>query len=47
MADTSSVWQIHADSLRAFLMRRVERDAVEDLLQDVFVKVHEKLNGLP
>jgi len=46
MADTSSVWQTHADSLRAFLMRRVERDAVEDLLQDVFVKVHEKLNGL-
>ncbi len=46
MTDTTAIWFAYADVLRGFLRSRVEEDVVDDLLQDVFVKVHEKRGGL-
>jgi RNA polymerase sigma-70 factor (ECF subfamily) len=46
MIDTSTVWDQHADALRGFLASRVAQDDVEDLLQEAFVRIHAKLEGL-
>ena len=46
MIDTSTVWDQHADALRGFLASRVAQDDVDDLLQEAFVRIHAKLEGL-
>ena len=46
-ASTQQVWERFSDELKGFLARRVgDADAVEDLLQDVFVRVHTGLDEL-
>jgi RNA polymerase sigma-70 factor (ECF subfamily) len=37
---TDALWHALSDDLRAFLGRRVPEQAVDDLLQDVFLRVH-------
>jgi len=42
-AKTEAVWREFHERLRAFVSRRVKRPAdVEDILQDVFVRIHRK-----
>jgi RNA polymerase sigma-70 factor (ECF subfamily) len=38
--DTAAIWDALAADLRAWLRRRVGAEAAEDLLQEVFVRVH-------
>jgi ubiquinone/menaquinone biosynthesis C-methylase UbiE len=39
MSMTSDLWQAHKNRLRGYIARRVqESDAVDDILQDVFLK---------
>ena len=43
--DTEHIWDEFSGSLRTFIRRRVKDDNVaDDLLQDVFVKIHNKLH---
>lgn len=43
----TDIWQQVHEGLRAFIARRVESDAgIEDILQDVFVRVHRRLDQL-
>jgi RNA polymerase sigma-70 factor (ECF subfamily) len=45
--DIEALWKEYHASLRRFIQNRVsEESAVEDLLQDVFVKVHSKIDTL-
>ncbi len=47
MSPTSAVWEAFADRLRAFIARRVRGAAdVDDILQDVFAKIHAGLGTL-
>ncbi|GAA4444324.1 RNA polymerase sigma factor SigZ [Novipirellula rosea] len=47
MSDTQQVWDDFGTALRAFIRRRVNDDHVaDDLLQDVFVRIHDKLGSL-
>tara|TARA_R110002167_G_scaffold189432_1_gene391543 strand:+ start:241 stop:813 length:573 start_codon:yes stop_codon:yes gene_type:complete len=47
MSDTQQVWDDFGTALRAFIRRRVKDDHVaDDLLQDVFVRIHDKLGSL-
>lgn len=47
MKDTQQVWDELSQTLRSFIRRRVSDDHVaDDLLQDVFVKVHNKLGSI-
>lgn len=47
MSTTSEIWNEFSAPLREFIRRRVRDDHVaEDLLQDVFVRVHDKLGSL-
>ena len=42
-----SVWDQFSDRLRSFIRARVaDEDAVEDILQDVFVRIHAKVGTL-
>lgn len=44
---TETVWQQFGDRLRAFIARRVDvTEDVEDILQDVFVKIHGSMDTL-
>lgn len=44
---TEQAWTEFRDGLRGFLLRRVgDPDVADDLLQDVFIKVHTQLAGL-
>lgn len=43
---SEAVWRNHADALRGFLSRRIPPETVDDLLQDIFVKIHLKLPTL-
>lgn len=43
---SETLWNRYSDGLRAFLSTRVPPDAVDDLLQDIFVKIHLKLPTL-
>ena len=44
---TTRIWDAYADRLRRFLRKRVRSDdTVQDLLQDVFAKVHARLGDL-
>lgn len=45
MAPISTFWNEHKSRLRAYIARRVrEKDAVDDILQDVFLKAHSSLH---
>jgi RNA polymerase sigma-70 factor (ECF subfamily) len=45
--DTLEVWRKVQDRLRAFVARRVESEAeTDDILQEVFLRVHQRLDGL-
>ncbi len=44
--DTDHVWRAFGESLRAFLARRAPADRVDDLLQEVFLRIHRGLDGL-
>ncbi len=45
--NTESVWRSFSDELRPFIFRRVkDKDLANDILQDVFIKVHQKLDHL-
>lgn len=42
-----TLWQQFSARLRAFILRRVEDEAVaEDLLQEVFLRIHTRMGGL-
>jgi RNA polymerase sigma-70 factor (ECF subfamily) len=44
---TEEVWEEFSDRLRSFIRARVASDAdADDLLSDVFVKVHTRIDGL-
>lgn len=43
---TESAWQAFSDQLRNFIARRAPTDAVDDLLSEVFIKVHTKIDTL-
>jgi len=43
---TEAVWRDFGDRLHSFIARRVAPDAVDDLLSDVFVKVHARIDTL-
>jgi len=46
-ASTETVWAQFGERLRAFIAKRVKGEAdVEDVLQDVFAKIHAGLGGL-
>ncbi len=45
MNPVTELWRMHRSRLRDYVARRVrEREAVEDILQDVFIKVHTGLH---
>jgi RNA polymerase sigma-70 factor (ECF subfamily) len=45
--DTQAIWRQVHDRLRAFVMKRVANEAeVEDILQEVFLRMHRKLDSL-
>lgn len=47
MNETQQVWDEFSTALRQFIRRRVRDDHVaDDLLQDVFVRIHDKLGSL-
>ncbi len=47
VSETQQVWDEFSTALRAFIRRRVRDDHVaDDLLQDVFVRIHDKLDAL-
>jgi len=42
---TEDLWQLVHDGLRAFIAKRVnEQDHIDDILQDVFIRVHRQMN---
>jgi RNA polymerase sigma-70 factor (ECF subfamily) len=44
---TELIWQSFSDRMRAFIARRVNNEAdIEDILQDVFVRIHQRLGTL-
>ena len=46
MKRTEDIWNEYHDKLSAFLRGRVADDMVEDILQDVFVKIHSRIDSL-
>jgi RNA polymerase sigma-70 factor (ECF subfamily) len=47
VSETQQIWDEFSTALRAFIRRRVKDDHVaDDLLQDVFVRIHDKLDSL-
>lgn len=46
MKTTENIWTEYSEKLSAFLRTRVDNDAVEDILQDVFVKIHSRIDTL-
>ncbi len=46
-ASTATIWTQFSDRLRGFIAKRVREDSdIEDVLQDVFAKIHAGLGGL-
>jgi RNA polymerase sigma-70 factor (ECF subfamily) len=42
-----AIWEAFATKLRAFILKRVPHDAAaDDILQDVFVKIHSRIHSL-
>jgi len=47
MQPLAEIWEEHKTHLRGYVAKRVrERDAVDNILQDVFVKAHDNLHAL-
>ncbi len=47
VSETHQVWDEFSTALRAFIRRRVNDDHVaDDLLQNVFVRIHNKLDSV-
>jgi RNA polymerase sigma-70 factor (ECF subfamily) len=47
ISDTQQIWQEYGDRLRAFIGRRVTSTAdADDILQEVFLRVHQHAGGL-
>ena len=47
MTPTADFWQEHKTRLRSYIAKRVrERDAVDDILQEIFLKAHTSLHTL-
>lgn len=46
MKKTEDIWNEYHDKLSAFLRARVADDMAEDILQDVFVKIHSTIDSL-
>ena len=44
--DTASLYHAHGERLRRFLVGRVGEQVADDLLQEVFLKVHQHLHAL-
>lgn len=45
--DTSKIWLDFSGKIRAFIQKRIEdSDIVEDLLQEVFIKIHTNISSL-
>lgn len=42
---THQLWSQFADGLRAFIAARVPAEAVDDIQQDVFLRIHRSLSG--
>jgi len=43
---TENIWHEYQSRLAAFIRRKVGEDAVDDLLQDVFMKIHLRIGSL-
>ena len=44
---TKTIWEEFRDSLKGFISARVQnKDDAEDILQDVFFKIHKKIDTL-
>ena len=46
MTTTNIIWHEYHARLGAFIRSKVAEDVVDDLLQDVFIKIHEQINTL-
>jgi len=46
MKTTEHIWTEYHNKLSAFINSRVENDAVEDIMQNVFIKIHTRLHSL-
>lgn len=46
MKETETIWHEYHMKLAAFIRSRVAENVVDDLLQDVFVKIHTRLDSL-
>ncbi|MGB1259954.1 MAG: RNA polymerase sigma factor SigZ [Akkermansiaceae bacterium] len=46
MNHLDDIWHTHSKKLAAFIRSKVEPDAVDDLLQNVFLKAHQRLDSL-
>lgn len=47
MLSTETIWNNYSDDLRRFIFSKIkDNDITEDLLQDVFIKVHTKITSL-
>lgn len=46
MITTEAIWQAYQQRLRAFILQRLDRQQVDDLLQEVFIKIHQSIGKL-
>lgn len=47
MSSSAEFWQEHRSRLRVYIAKRVrERDVIDDILQDVFLKAHASLSSI-
>jgi len=46
MNTSEKIWQAYHQKLAAFISSKVAADAVEDLLQDIFLKIHRHISSL-
>jgi len=46
MKTTQDIWQEYHNKLSGFIKARVSRDIAEDILQDVFLKIHIRIGSL-
>ncbi|HNO74379.1 MAG TPA: RNA polymerase sigma factor SigZ [Nitrosomonas mobilis] len=46
MKATEHIWHEYQSRLKAFIRSKVAEDAVDDLLQDVFMKIHLRIDSL-
>lgn len=46
MNATETIWRSHQDKLSAFIHNRVPDDIADDILQDVFIKMHNGIDSL-